>query len=78
MAPVATELVTLIQSGELVALKKIPLRKLEDGIPNSVLRYRVPCIDMYICLMKPPMMYREMKALQECEDSHHVCMDMQH
>lgn len=27
------------QTGELVALKKIPLRKLEDGIPNSALRY---------------------------------------
>ena len=35
-----------IQTGELVALKKIPLRKLEDGIPNSVLRYRRPCIDI--------------------------------
>lgn len=26
------------QTGELVALKKVPLRKLEDGIPNSALR----------------------------------------
>ncbi|CAI8052514.1 Cyclin-dependent kinase 20 [Geodia barretti] len=41
-----------LQTGEVVALKKIPLKKLDDGIPNSVLR--------------------EMKALQECEDSHHV------
>lgn len=28
------------QSGEVVALKKIPLRKLEDGIPNTALRYQ--------------------------------------
>lgn len=27
-----------IQSGELVALKKVPLRKLDDGIPNQALR----------------------------------------
>ncbi|XP_046840777.1 cyclin-dependent kinase 20-like [Xenia sp. Carnegie-2017] len=27
-----------IQSGEVVALKKVPLRKLEDGIPNQALR----------------------------------------
>ena len=27
-----------IQSGEIVALKKIPLRRVEDGIPNAVLR----------------------------------------
>ena len=27
------------QSGEIVALKKVPLRKLEDGIPNTALRY---------------------------------------
>ena len=27
-----------IQSGEIVALKKIPLRRLEDGIPNAALR----------------------------------------
>ena len=27
-----------LQTGELVALKKVPLRKLEDGIPNSALR----------------------------------------
>lgn len=27
-----------IQSGELVALKKIPLRKLEDGIPKNIIR----------------------------------------
>ncbi|KAL4226226.1 Cyclin-dependent kinase 20 [Mactra antiquata] len=27
-----------IESGEVVALKKIPLRKLEDGIPNTALR----------------------------------------
>ena len=27
------------QTGEVVALKKIPLKKLDDGIPNSVLRY---------------------------------------
>ena len=29
----------LFQSGEVVALKKVPLRKLEDGIPNTALRY---------------------------------------
>jgi hypothetical protein len=28
----------LLQSGEVVALKKVPLRKLEDGIPNTALR----------------------------------------
>jgi len=27
-----------IQSGEVVALKKVPLRKIEDGIPNTALR----------------------------------------
>jgi len=27
-----------IQSGEIVALKKVPLRRLEDGIPNTALR----------------------------------------
>lgn len=27
-----------IESGEIVALKKVPLRKLEDGIPNTALR----------------------------------------
>ena len=27
------------QSGEVVALKKVSLRKLEDGIPNTALRY---------------------------------------
>lgn len=27
-----------IESGEVVALKKVPLRKLEDGIPNTALR----------------------------------------
>lgn len=27
-----------IQSGEIVAIKKVPLRKLEDGIPNQALR----------------------------------------
>ena len=32
------------QTGELVALKKIPLRKLEDGIPNSALR----CVQLTI------------------------------
>ena len=26
------------QTGELVALKKIPLKKVDDGIPNSALR----------------------------------------
>ncbi|KAL5516172.1 hypothetical protein EMCRGX_G001446 [Ephydatia muelleri] len=41
-----------IQTGELVALKKVPLRRLEDGIPNSALR--------------------EIKALQESEENHHV------
>ena len=29
---------SLLQTGELVALKKVPLRKLDDGIPNSALR----------------------------------------
>ena len=27
-----------LQTGELVALKKVPLRKIDDGIPNSALR----------------------------------------
>ena len=27
-----------IQSGEIVALKKVALRKLEDGVPNSAIR----------------------------------------
>ncbi|KAJ3044983.1 Cyclin-dependent kinase 20 [Rhizophlyctis rosea] len=27
-----------IETGEIVALKKVPLRKLEDGIPNTILR----------------------------------------
>ena len=27
-----------VQSGEVVALKKVPLRKIEDGIPNQALR----------------------------------------
>ena len=31
-------LVVILQSGEVVALKKVPLRKLEDGIPNTALR----------------------------------------
>ena len=30
-----------LQTGELVALKKVPLRRLEDGIPNSALRYDI-------------------------------------
>ncbi|KAK6100237.1 Cyclin-dependent kinase 20 [Batrachochytrium dendrobatidis] len=29
---------TYIETGEVVALKKVPLRKLEHGIPNSILR----------------------------------------
>ncbi|XP_064399850.1 cyclin-dependent kinase 20-like [Halichondria panicea] len=41
-----------IKTGELVALKKVQLRKLEDGIPNSALR--------------------EIKALQESAENHHV------
>ncbi|XP_065911299.1 cyclin-dependent kinase 20-like [Dysidea avara] len=41
-----------LQTGELVALKKVPLRKLEDGIPPAALR--------------------EIKALQESEENHHV------
>ena len=40
------------QTGEIVALKKVALRRLEDGIPNQVLR--------------------EIKALQEIEDSQYV------
>jgi cell cycle related kinase len=27
-----------VERGEVVALKKVPLRKLEDGIPNNILR----------------------------------------
>lgn len=38
-----------VETGEIVALKKVALRRLEDGIPNQVLR--------------------EIKALQEIEDS---------
>ena len=57
-----------------MALKKVPLKKLDDGIPNSVLRYvfNIHYIKglFYIC---SPILDREMKALQECEDSHHVC-----
>ena len=30
--------IILLQSGEVVALKKVPLRKLDDGIPNTALR----------------------------------------
>ncbi|XP_071817376.1 cyclin-dependent kinase 20-like [Apostichopus japonicus] len=41
-----------IQTGEEVALKKVPLRKLDEGIPNTALR--------------------EIKALQEIEESQHV------
>lgn len=40
------------QTGEIVALKKVALRRLEDGIPNQALR--------------------EIKALQEIEDSPYV------
>lgn len=40
------------QTGEIVALKKVALRRLEDGIPNQALR--------------------EIKALQEIEDSQYV------
>eukprot|EP00842_Homolaphlyctis_polyrhiza_P004457 jgi/Hompol1/5011/HPOL_000673-RA len=29
---------TLIETGEIVALKKVPLRKLENGIPNNIVR----------------------------------------
>lgn len=42
----------LAQTGEIVALKKVALRRLEDGIPNQALR--------------------EIKALQEIEDSQYV------
>ncbi|XP_025137919.1 cyclin-dependent kinase 20 isoform X5 [Bubalus bubalis] len=41
-----------VETGEIVALKKVALRRLEDGIPNQVLR--------------------EIKALQEIEDSQYV------
>ena len=27
-----------IETGEIVALKKVPLRKLEDGLPNTIIR----------------------------------------
>lgn len=27
-----------VETGEIVALKKVPLRRLEDGIPNTILR----------------------------------------
>lgn len=40
------------QTGEIVALKKVALRRLEDGIPSQALR--------------------EIKALQEIEDSQYV------
>ena len=30
---------SFLQSGEVVALKKVPLRKIEDGIPNTALRF---------------------------------------
>ncbi|XP_002741922.1 cyclin-dependent kinase 20-like [Saccoglossus kowalevskii] len=41
-----------IETGEVVAMKKVPLRRLEDGIPNTALR--------------------EIKALQEIDESQHV------
>ncbi|XP_045418336.1 cyclin-dependent kinase 20 isoform X3 [Lemur catta] len=41
-----------VETGEIVALKKVALRRLEDGIPNQALR--------------------EIKALQETEDSPYV------
>ncbi|XP_069330103.1 cyclin-dependent kinase 20 isoform X4 [Eulemur rufifrons] len=41
-----------VETGEIVALKKVALRRLEDGIPNQALR--------------------EIKALQEIEDSPYV------
>nr|XP_044612719.1 cyclin-dependent kinase 20 isoform X6 [Equus asinus] len=41
-----------VETGEIVALKKVALRRLEDGIPNQALR--------------------EIKALQEIEDSQYV------
>ncbi|KAM9030587.1 cyclin-dependent kinase 20-like isoform 1-T2 [Megaptera novaeangliae] len=44
--------ISKIQTGEIVALKKVALRRLEDGIPNQALR--------------------EIKALQEIEDSQYV------
>ncbi|KAK2547019.1 Cyclin-dependent kinase 20 [Acropora cervicornis] len=47
-----------IESWE-VALKKVPLRKLEDGIPNTALRHKI-------------IYYREIKALQEIEDNQNV------
>ena len=39
-----------LQSGEIVALKKVPLRKLEDGIPNTALRY-LECSNIYFKIL---------------------------
>ena len=33
-----------IENGEIVALKKVPLRRVEDGIPNTALRLIHICI----------------------------------
>uniref|UniRef100_A0A8C2Y1A0 Cyclin-dependent kinase 20 n=1 Tax=Capra hircus TaxID=9925 RepID=A0A8C2Y1A0_CAPHI len=45
-----------VETGEIVALKKVALRRLEDGIPNQVLR--------------------EIKALQEIEDSQYEITEL--
>lgn len=39
------------KTGELVALKKIPLKKVDDGIPNSALRYQGACINLEYYLL---------------------------
>ena len=35
-----------IESGEIVALKKVPLRRVEDGIPNTALRLVISYLEI--------------------------------
>ncbi|KAF6770361.1 hypothetical protein AHF37_10395 [Paragonimus kellicotti] len=53
-----------IETDELVALKKIPLRKLVDGIPNTALRFAI-----YLCLLT---CLEKIKALQFVGSSPYV------
>lgn len=53
-----------------MALKKIPLKKVDDGIPNSALRF----VLMHVVLSSKVwfIVHREIKALQESEENNHV------
>ena len=55
----------------MVALKKVHLKKPEDGIPNSALRFASEVFGASVKFYRS-IRSREIKALQESEENHHV------